>query len=325
MRVRVQCAMGLELLARFLRPLRRDAAPDAAVWRSAAALRSSGPRSQWVRVSAIALNVSAAVGNFRRSPARGACRATARGATRALESIAHRRRFSVAAGCAAWSPLFCSGGSHSQRGAHRGRRQCALSAGGHRRGVASFGAGAVASLSRHRCTRRRSCAPRVRGAAESNAAVWRSIAAPLPQRLALSAQCASWSTASRTLFVRLSAGSSRPSGWSPSRCSCGFRCTRRRSCTPRARRSAASVRRRGARPPLLCSGNSRPQRFARCGRGRRTLSSRGCQRGRHVLRVVPVALHLWRRCTWRRSCAPRARRSAASDAAVWRSIAAPLQ
>ena len=119
--------------------------------------------------------------------------------------------------------------------------------------VASFGAVAVALLSRFRCTRRRSCPPYARRSAASDAAVWRSAAAPLRWRLVLSARCASWSVVARAL--------------------CG-------------------------RPP---TGSSRP------------------------FRAVVVALLSRRRCTRCRSYACRALRSAASDAAVWRSAAAPLR
>ena len=56
--------MGLEPLARFLRSLKRDAEPGSVEWHSTAELCGSGPRSQRVRVSAIALDVSADVGNF---------------------------------------------------------------------------------------------------------------------------------------------------------------------------------------------------------------------------------------------------------------------
>ena len=181
-------------------------------------------------------------------------------------------------------PLLCGGGSRSQRGARRGRWLLALSARGRRQGVASFGAAAIALLSRRRSTRRRSCALRACRAAASDAAWWRSAAAPLRRRLALSARCASWSVAARALCVRPSARSSRPSWRPPSRCSRGA-----------APRGAARVlyapavplhpmRRGGARPPLLCGGGSRSQRGARRGRWRRALSACGRRRGRRVLR-----------------------------------------
>ena len=67
-----------------------------------------------------------------------------------------------------------------------------FSAGGRQRVVVSFRAVSIDPHSRHRCTRRRrSCAPRVRRVAASDAAALRSAAAPLQRRLALSARCAS--------------------------------------------------------------------------------------------------------------------------------------
>ena len=191
--------------------------------------------------------------------------------------------------------------------------------------VASFGAAAVALLSRRRSTRRRSCALRARRAAASDAAWWRSAAAPLRRRLALSARCASWSVAARALCVRPSTRSSRSSGRPPSRCSRGA-----------APRGAARVlyapavpphpmRRGGARPPLLCGGGSRSQRGARRGRWLLALSARGRRQGVASFGPAAIALLSRRRSTRRCSCALRACRDAASDAAWRRSSAAPLR
>ena len=265
-------------LACSTRPLfRRIRCGGVALGRRSSAAWSVAARALCVRPSTRSSRSSG------RPPSRCSRGAAPRGTARVLYAPAVPPRPMRRGG--ARPPLLCGGGgSCSQRGARRGRWLLALSACGRRRGVASFGAAAIALLSRRRSTRRRPCALRAYRAATSNEAWRRSAAAPLRRRLALSARCASWSVAARALCVRPSTRSSRPSWRSPPRCSRGA-----------APRGAARVlhapavppypmRRGGPRPPLLCGGGSRSQRGARRGRWRRALSACGRRRGRRVLR-----------------------------------------
>ena len=309
---------------------RRAATSDAAWWRSAAA-----PLRRRLALSARCASWSVA--------ARALC---ARPSTRCRVLRGGRHRAALAAPLHA-APLVCSTRLPCRRircgVAALGRRSSAAAAralsavrvvvGGGALSlraavgevVASFVAVAVALLSRRRSTRRHSCALRACRASASDAAWWRSAAAPLRRRLALSARCALWSVAARALCVRPSTRSSLSSGRPPSRCSRGA-----------APRGAARVlyapavpphpmRRGGARPPLLCGGGSRSQRGARRGRWLLALSARGRRRGVASFGAAAIALLSRRRSTRRRSCALRARRAAASDAAWRRSAAAPLR
>ena len=240
-----------------------------------------------------------------------------------------RHRAALAAPLRA-APLVCSSRPPCRRircgGVALGRRSSAAAA----RALCAHGrhvlrAVAVALLSRRRCTRRRSCAPRVHRAAASDAAWWRSAAASLRRKRVLSAWCASWSVAARALCVRPLTRSLRSSG------------DRRRAGHAAPLHAAPLVR--SSRPPC---------RRIRCGvvaLGRR--SSAAAARALSVVRVVvgggqhslhaaadevvaffaaaAVALLSRRRSTRCRSCAPRARRAAASDVAWWRSAAALLR
>ena len=158
-------------------------------------------------------------------------------------------------------PLLCGGGSHSLRGARHRQWRRALSARGHRRVVASFGAVGVALLSRRCCARRRWCASRARFAAASDAAALYSAAAPLRRWLALSAWCTSSSSGACSL--QAAAGESvRPSGRSLSHCSRGAAVRGTAFALLASVVPPHPMRRCCARPPLLCGDGLRSLRSA---------------------------------------------------------------
>ena len=153
------------------------------------------------------------------SPSRCSRGAASRGAARALLAFAvpsHPMRR-----CGAQSPLLCSGGSRSLRGARHRKWRRALSAGCRRRAVACLGAVAVALVSRRRRTRRRLYVSRASRAVACDAAVWR--LACRTSAAAARAPCAVRVIASGgARSLRAAVGElSRPSGWSLPRCSRG--------------------------------------------------------------------------------------------------------
>ena len=256
----------------------------------------------------------------RRSLSRCSRGAAARGAARALLVPAvppHLMRR-----CCARPPLLCSGASHSLRGVrHRQWRSALPEAFGNRRTLqggchraaltASLHVTPLVSSSRPPC-----CCMHCGGVAYGSRSAAAAAHALYAVRVVVSGSARS---------LRAAAGeSSRPSGRSPSHCSSGAAA---RGATRALLAFAVlprPMRRRCARPPLLCGGGSRSLRSARHRQWRRTLSAGGHRRAVTFFGAVAVALHSRRRCALRRSCASRACRAAASDAAVLCSAAAPL-
>ena len=309
---------------------RRAAVSDAAWWRSASAplrrrLALSARCASWsvaVRALCMQLSMRSSRPSWR-SPSRCSRGAAPRGAARVLTRLPCRRirrgvaalgRRSSAAAAPALSVVRVLVGE--------GARSLRASVG---EVVASFGAAAIALLSRRRSTRRRSCALRACRAAASDAAWWRSAAAPLLRRLALSAQRASWSVAARALCVRPStrcrvlrggrhrAALAAPLHASPLMCSTRLPCRRVRcGVAALGRRSSAAAARALSAVRVVVGGGARSLRAA----VDEVVAS---------FVAVAVALLSRRRSTRRCSCAPGACRAAASDAAWWRSAAAPLR